>query len=172
MLLNALLCSWILFFIDSWLSSAKFIVHCNAGLNFCKTLLQRVLVALGRHEEALVVAERGRTRAFVDLLLERQTGGDGMYGAVDNAPVTIDQIMATVNKAKSTVIYYSIAAGYLYSWLLVPEKGLWKHLLFWFCHVDSFCINVGSYQTMSMHLCMHSCLSLLYSLLVLVYIRR
>ena len=80
-------------------------------------------MTLGRHEEALVVAERGRTRAFVDLLLERQTGGDGMYGAVDNAPVTIDQIMATVNRAKSTVIYYSIAAGYLYSWLLVPEKG-------------------------------------------------
>jgi len=86
---------------------------------------QRVLVSLGRHEEALVVAERGRTRAFVDLLLERQTGGDGdgMYGTVDNTPVTIDQIMLTVNRAKATVIYYSIAAGYLYSWLLVPEKG-------------------------------------------------
>ena len=82
-----------------------------------------MLVSLGRHEEALVVAERGRTRAFVDLLLERQTGGDGMYGVVDNAPVTIDQIMNTVNRSKSTVIYYSIAAGYLYSWLLVPEKG-------------------------------------------------
>lgn len=81
-------------------------------------------MTLKRHEEALVVAERGRTRAFVDLLLERQTGGDGMYGTVDNAPVTIDQILSTINRSKATVIYYSIAAGYLYSWLLVPERGM------------------------------------------------
>ncbi|XP_013408018.1 tetratricopeptide repeat protein 28 isoform X1 [Lingula anatina] len=86
--------------------------------------LQRVLVALGRHEEALVVAERGRTRAFVDLLLERQTGGEGMY--VDNTPMTVEQILHIVSRQKATVVYYSIAAGYLYCWVLSPEKGIVK----------------------------------------------
>ena len=34
--------------------------------------LQRVLVGLARHYDALLVAERARTRAFVDLLMDKQ----------------------------------------------------------------------------------------------------
>ena len=97
----------------------------------CYQVLQRVLVAQGRSSEALLVAERGRTRAFVDLLLERQ-GADGNHGRVtlfdDCLPTSMEQIINMVNRQKSSVLYYSIAAGFLYCWLIVPSKGLYNHL--------------------------------------------
>ncbi|MCL4126876.1 UNVERIFIED_CONTAM: hypothetical protein GTU68_063706 [Idotea baltica] len=88
--------------------------------------LQRVLVGLGRHEDALLVAERGRTRAFVDLLLERQgtTSSTRASRIEDSTPSSVEQIVETVNRQKSNVLYFSIAAGYLYSWLIVPNKGV------------------------------------------------
>ncbi|XP_064620053.1 tetratricopeptide repeat protein 28-like isoform X2 [Lineus longissimus] len=86
--------------------------------------LQRVLVALGRHNEALVVAERGRTRAFIDLLLERQAGSDA--GFTDNTPITMQQILDIVNKQRAAILYFSIAAGYLYTWLITPDNGVVK----------------------------------------------
>ncbi|XP_029427963.1 tetratricopeptide repeat protein 28 isoform X2 [Rhinatrema bivittatum] len=85
--------------------------------------LQRVLVSLGHHDEALAVAERGRTRAFADLLVERQTG---QQDTDPYSPVTIDQILEIVNGQRGLVLYYSLAAGYLYSWLLAPGAGILK----------------------------------------------
>ncbi|CAD7674271.1 unnamed protein product [Nyctereutes procyonoides] len=85
--------------------------------------LQRVLVSLGHHDEALAVAERGRTRAFADLLVERQTG---QQDSDPYSPVTIDQILEVVNGQRGLVLYYSLAAGYLYSWLLAPGAGILK----------------------------------------------
>ncbi|XP_076139979.1 tetratricopeptide repeat protein 28-like [Alosa pseudoharengus] len=88
----------------------------------CYQALQRVLVSLGHHDEALAVAERGRTRAFADLLVERQTGHqDDPY-----TPVTVETILETVNAQRALVLYYSLAAGYLYSWLLAPGSGILK----------------------------------------------
>ena len=89
---------------------------------YCYIIWQRVLVSVGRHEEALVVAERGRTRAFVDLLLEKQTLGSERH-LVDQTPVTIEQILDTVSKQTAAVLYYSVAAGFLYSWLITPDQG-------------------------------------------------
>ncbi|XP_042904367.1 tetratricopeptide repeat protein 28 [Parasteatoda tepidariorum] len=86
--------------------------------------LQRVLVGLGRYQEALVVAERGRTRAFVDLLLERQTSTS--QSILNFNPANVEQIYDIVSRQKATVLYYSIAAGYLYTWLVVPNKGIVK----------------------------------------------
>ncbi|GAB6029967.1 Tetratricopeptide repeat protein 28 [Chamberlinius hualienensis] len=93
--------------------------------------LQRVLVSLERQEEALVVAERGRTRAFVDLLLERQssgcTSGPGSRSRVDDPlPSSVDQLLDIINKQKAVVLYYSLAAGYLYLWLIIPNQGVVK----------------------------------------------
>ncbi|XP_044282121.1 tetratricopeptide repeat protein 28 isoform X3 [Varanus komodoensis] len=85
--------------------------------------LQRVLVSLGHHDEALAVAERGRTRAFADLLVERQTG---QQDADPYSPVTVDQVLETVNGQRGLVLYYSLAAGHLYSWLLAPGAGILK----------------------------------------------
>ncbi|KAL0965743.1 hypothetical protein UPYG_G00285140 [Umbra pygmaea] len=94
--------------------------------------LQRVLVSLGHHDEALAVAERGRTRAFADLLVERQqsyqTQTSDPYTPTPDpySPVTIEHILDTVNSQKSLVLYFSLAAGYLYSWLLAPGTGILK----------------------------------------------
>ncbi|KAJ8286274.1 hypothetical protein GJAV_G00036540, partial [Gymnothorax javanicus] len=85
--------------------------------------LQRVLVSLGHHDEALAVAERGRTRAFADLLVERQTG----QGESDPySPVTVERVLDLVSAQRGLVLYYSLAAGYLYSWLLAPGTGILK----------------------------------------------
>ncbi|XP_077456276.1 tetratricopeptide repeat protein 28 isoform X1 [Stigmatopora argus] len=89
----------------------------------CYQALQRVLVSLGHHDEALAVAERGRTRAFADLLVERQTG---QQDSDPYTPVTVEHILDTVNSQRSLVLYFSMAAGYLYSWLLAPGAGILK----------------------------------------------
>ena len=86
---------------------------------------QRVLVTLDRHNEALVVAERACTRAFIDLLMERQAGSEGFFGnhVTDPHPITTDQITSMVAKQNSLVLCFSVAAGFLYSWLLTPKDG-------------------------------------------------
>lgn len=87
-------------------------------------IFQRVLVTLGRHEEALVVAERGRTRAFVDFLLERQKGDSETWqNGLDSTPVTKEHILETIAQQQAAVVYYSLAAGYLYCWLILPDQG-------------------------------------------------
>uniref|UniRef100_UPI0037E8FAB7 tetratricopeptide repeat protein 28 n=1 Tax=Semicossyphus pulcher TaxID=241346 RepID=UPI0037E8FAB7 len=88
--------------------------------------LQRVLVSLGRHDEALAIAERGRTRAFADLLVERQKGSQPGAGADPYIPVTVENILETVNGQRAVVLYYSLAGGFLYSWLIAPGTGIVK----------------------------------------------
>lgn len=66
------------------------------------------------------MAERGRTRAFADLLVERQTG---QQESDPYTPVTVEHILDTVNSQRALVLYFSMAAGYLYSWLLAPGAG-------------------------------------------------
>ncbi|KFV42023.1 Tetratricopeptide repeat protein 28, partial [Gavia stellata] len=103
--------------------------------------LQRVLVSLGHHDEALAVAERGRTRAFADLLVERQTG---QHDSDPYSPVTIDQVLETVNGQRGLVLYYSLAAGYLYSWLLAPGAGILKFHEYYLG--DSLTENAGGFH--------------------------
>uniref|UniRef100_T1J2M9 Uncharacterized protein n=1 Tax=Strigamia maritima TaxID=126957 RepID=T1J2M9_STRMM len=88
--------------------------------------LQRVLVALGRFDEALVVAERGRTRAFVDLLMERQGVSMKRSRLEEAVTSSASGIVDVVNRQKATVIYYSLVTGYLYIWVIVPNKGIVK----------------------------------------------
>ncbi|KAM9307256.1 tetratricopeptide repeat protein 28 [Pholidichthys leucotaenia] len=88
--------------------------------------LQRVLVRLGHHDEALAIAERGRTRAFADLLVERQKGSQQVAGTDPYIPVTIEHILETVNSQRAMVLYYSLAGGFLYSWLISPGTGIVK----------------------------------------------
>ncbi|XP_033845014.1 tetratricopeptide repeat protein 28 [Periophthalmus magnuspinnatus] len=88
--------------------------------------LQRVLVSMGRHDEALAIAERGRTRAFADLLVERQKGTQQMPGTDPYTPVTVEHLLEKVNSQKAMVLYYSLAGGFLYSWLISPGTGIVK----------------------------------------------
>ncbi|XP_069556867.1 tetratricopeptide repeat protein 28 isoform X1 [Brachyistius frenatus] len=88
--------------------------------------LQRVLVSLGRHDEALAIAERGRTRAFADLLVERQKGSHQAASSDPYIPVTVEHILETVNGQRAVVLYFSLAGGFLYSWLISPGAGIVK----------------------------------------------
>ncbi|XP_060533525.1 tetratricopeptide repeat protein 28 [Cylas formicarius] len=94
-------------------------------------VLQRVLVSLNRTDEALVIAERGRNRAFVDLLLERQglhehkTKGKSKSMDMFNIS-TLENLKDIVNRQRAATLYYSVAAGFLYAWLILPSKGVVK----------------------------------------------
>lgn len=79
-------------------------------------------MALNKQEEALLIAERGRTRAFVDLMMERQTPQRGLR-MDDNVISSVEQLIEVVSRQKASVLYYSLAAGYLYAWCIVPNKG-------------------------------------------------
>ncbi|KAJ8712991.1 hypothetical protein PYW08_008295 [Mythimna loreyi] len=102
--------------------------------------LQRVLVELGRHPEALVVAERGRCRSL-DAVTEKPSGTlnqanlelhaqqrsaeeAGKERSEPWSPSSVEQVLEVVNKQKAPVLYYSLAAGRLYAWLLQPHKGI------------------------------------------------
>ncbi|XP_060640775.2 tetratricopeptide repeat protein 28 isoform X2 [Anolis sagrei] len=88
--------------------------------------LQRVLVARGHSAEALGVAERSRTRAFADLLLERQGAGPKEEQAGPLSPITTEGVLEAVNGQRGLVLYYSLATGTLYSWLIAPGEGILK----------------------------------------------
>ncbi len=91
----------------------------------CYQALQRVLVRLGREDEALVVAEKARNRAMADLM--RDQGGKKAGSRLsDRTPSSVSEIVTLVNRQKASVLYYSLAAGYLYAWLIVPTKGVVK----------------------------------------------
>nr|XP_032803282.1 tetratricopeptide repeat protein 28 isoform X2 [Petromyzon marinus] len=105
--------------------------------------LQRVLVTLGRPGEALVAAERARS------LAERQGQGSGgprlaapssaspgtprspgtpergeRPGSPVPPPPSLERLLEAVGTQRGLVLYFSIAAGYLYSWLLAPNEGV------------------------------------------------
>ncbi|XP_050299963.1 tetratricopeptide repeat protein 28 isoform X2 [Anthonomus grandis grandis] len=93
-------------------------------------VLQKILVGLNRTDEALVIAERGRNRAFVDLLLERQGVSDSKKNKNIKSDLlgfsTVDNLKDIVNRQRAAALYYSIVAGYLYAWLILPTKGVVK----------------------------------------------
>ena len=88
-------------------------------------MLQRVLIDLGRREEALVIAERARAHDFIDFLLRRP--GAQRTQEKDWARLeSYDQIMDVVNKQNGYFLCYSLVLGYLCIWLIVPQHGIVK----------------------------------------------
>ena len=68
-------------------------------------LLQKVLIAQNQTDAALEVAESGRARAFVDLLVSRlHPNGD----APSSTDATIDQIKQIAKTQNTTIVEYSI----------------------------------------------------------------
>lgn len=65
----------------------------------------------------------------MDLLLERQGHSEKRMkcksgGRMDeNGSNTLEQLKDVVNRQRASVLYYSLAAGFLYAWLIVPTKG-------------------------------------------------
>jgi tetratricopeptide (TPR) repeat protein len=85
--------------------------------------LQIVQVARNRIESALETAERGRARAFVELLSRRLN--NRRSGAADRAvaPVTASDIRAIARAERATLVEYSFVPeiGQLFVWVVSPE---------------------------------------------------
>ncbi|ALC48168.1 CG43163 [Drosophila busckii] len=77
----------------------------------CYHLLQQLLVALQRNEEALLAAERCKVRAS-----ESKSSTATLLHA--------DCLLEAVNRARMPVLYYSLAGAELYAWLLQPQAGI------------------------------------------------
>ncbi|KAL1398385.1 hypothetical protein pipiens_009012 [Culex pipiens pipiens] len=86
----------------------------------CYQTLQRILVNLGRNEEALVAAERCRSRMGAD-------SNQSAENSLNNRKTLLtcsEYIFDTVNKSKTNIIYYSLAGAELYAWFLSPQKRI------------------------------------------------
>jgi CHAT domain-containing protein/tetratricopeptide (TPR) repeat protein len=84
--------------------------------------LQQVLIAQKQPEAALEIAERGRARAFIELLASRrQTQSNGEIQALAQAP-RISQIRQVAQAQNATMVEYSLIGGkLLYIWVIKPK---------------------------------------------------
>ncbi len=83
-------------------------------------LLQRVRVAQNNPIAALEIAERGRARAFVDLLTQRLSTGDA--NSVIAAAPNQDQIRQIAKAQNATLVQYSI----IYDEFQIQGKSEWR----------------------------------------------
>jgi CHAT domain-containing protein/lipopolysaccharide biosynthesis regulator YciM len=90
-------------------------------------LLQQALVAQGKYEPALTIAERGRARAFVELLSQRIAIEEA---AVAAEPPNIEAIQALAQQQQTTLVNYSLIqfsdddAPALYTWVVSPDGSI------------------------------------------------
>jgi CHAT domain-containing protein/tetratricopeptide (TPR) repeat protein len=78
--------------------------------------LQTVLVAQNKINEALEVAERGRARAFIDLMASRQANTPQTI-----SPISIVQIQQIAREQQATLVEYSlVSSSMLYVWVIKP----------------------------------------------------
>ena len=81
-------------------------------------LLQQTLVAQNQLEAALEIAERGRARAFVELLAWRLNRDRETF--TPPRPPTIEDIKQVAAEQNATLVEYSIAGEELYIWTIAP----------------------------------------------------
>ena len=86
--------------------------------------LQQVLVAQNKPAAALEIAERGRARAFVDLLAKR-AAVNGQRSTVSEQltiqPLTLPQIQQVAKAQNATLVEYSqVYDGQLFIWVVKP----------------------------------------------------
>jgi CHAT domain-containing protein len=86
--------------------------------------LQQSLIAQNKAEAALEIAERGRARAFVELLASRLEGtGDREQKAI--SPPNIQQIRQIAKAQNATLVEYSVIENQaLYIWVVKPSGDM------------------------------------------------
>ncbi|HIK17524.1 MAG TPA: CHAT domain-containing protein [Leptolyngbyaceae cyanobacterium M33_DOE_097] len=93
--------------------------------------LQQVLVAQSKFNAALEVAERGRARAFVELLAQRLETSSAVREQTAIEPPTIQQIQQIAKAQNATLVQYSVVhddsqaqqrsqSSELYIWVISP----------------------------------------------------
>jgi CHAT domain-containing protein len=86
--------------------------------------LQRVLIAQNNPSAALEISERGRARAFVELLAQRLSlsGAQAVTsGQTSIESPSIQQIQQIASQQNATLVQYSIVFNQLYIWVVQPE---------------------------------------------------
>ena len=88
--------------------------------------LMHVLVKQNKVEEALSVAEKERKRAIVDIFLEKGVCRQVLQnvGLLKEQSLTPEAVVEIVTSYRAPVIYYTIALGHLFIWLIVPKNGI------------------------------------------------
>ncbi|NJS09450.1 MAG: tetratricopeptide repeat protein [Microcoleus sp. CSU_2_2] len=86
-------------------------------------LLQQASIAQNKTEAALEIAERGRARAFAELLASR-LGSDKSQQLVALKPPNLEQIKRIAAEQKATIIEYSIVAEKIYVWAIAPSGDI------------------------------------------------
>ncbi|MBS9393982.1 MAG: CHAT domain-containing protein [Dolichospermum sp. LBC05a] len=82
-------------------------------------LLQEVLVKQNKYSEALEIAERGRARAFIELLYKRFVTIPTKF---DNQLPSLEKIKRISLDYNATIVEYSIIYSYaLYIWIIKPS---------------------------------------------------
>ncbi|MCA1990749.1 MAG: CHAT domain-containing protein [Coleofasciculus sp. S288] len=84
--------------------------------------LQKVLIVQNKIEAALEIAERGRARAFVELLARRFSSNSGAQLHIE--PPTIEQIRQIAVEQNATLVEYSIVEDELYIWVIQPNGNI------------------------------------------------
>ncbi|NJK73811.1 MAG: CHAT domain-containing protein [Richelia sp. CSU_2_1] len=87
------------------------------------SLLQQALIATNQITAALEIAERGRARAFADLLASRLDNNKSEQLQLVKPP-TIAEIKRIAAAQKATIIEYSIVGGKLYIWAIAPDGNI------------------------------------------------
>ena len=88
-------------------------------------LLQQAYVAINKVPQALTTAERGRARAFIELLAQRSY--DNSQTQVDITPPNIKEIKAIAKNRQATIVNYSIIKNKqgeeseFYIWVVNPQ---------------------------------------------------
>ncbi|MDJ1172713.1 CHAT domain-containing protein [Roseofilum capinflatum] len=80
-------------------------------------LLQQVLIAQDKPIEALEISERGRTRAFINLLRQR-------FPEESNPYISAPQIRQVAQTQNATLVEYSIVFEELYIWVIQPTGNI------------------------------------------------
>ncbi|MGE5658133.1 MAG: CHAT domain-containing tetratricopeptide repeat protein, partial [Actinomycetota bacterium] len=82
--------------------------------------LQQVLITQKKTQEALAIAERGRARAFVELLATRLS--TSASAQIPITPPTIEQIQQIAKEHNATLVEYSIISNQaLFIWVIKPS---------------------------------------------------
>ncbi|MCL6434280.1 MAG: CHAT domain-containing protein [Leptolyngbyaceae cyanobacterium HOT.MB2.61] len=85
--------------------------------------LQQVLVAQNRPEAALEISERGRARAFAELLAQRIYESSGSQ--LETSPPTPEDIQQIARQQNSTIVEYSIVSPTtLFIWVIQPTGAI------------------------------------------------
>ncbi|MFQ3617017.1 MAG: CHAT domain-containing protein [Cyanobacteriota bacterium] len=86
-------------------------------------LLQQVLIDLGKSQEALLIAERGRSRAFLELVAQRLSAQAALR--LQTPPPSLSEIRQIARQQNATLVQYTLLnSNRLGIWVIRPDGDI------------------------------------------------